>query len=333
MNLPSQDDLQNVAKRVWQPALAGAIGGGGLAGYLSSRDGEEGETPGNRRLRILRNALAGAGMGAAGAGALEEGGRVALGPFFGDTDKKPALVDRGIGALGSAGLRHGLALGVGAGGAGAIWKSVKSHQRMAQQLMFNKLRNGKGHVPLIPKTETEDEVVANSPEALVDMLYSRPQLKSKILHHLKKETDEAVRNPDMWHKQGPIYQILGGQFHAKDILNEAGFNEEGAPSRMELFKRILGLSKSEIDPTRASLGKFLKGQGPISKQIGKLISVKPIATGIGEHSFNPAEIPEFYRRFVRPSIGKFRIPPIAQVGLLGAGMYGADRVQKRLMGQ
>ena len=81
----------------------------------------------------------------------------------------------------------------------------------------------------------------------------------------------------------------------------------------------------------ASFSRFLGKQGPASKLVSKLLGAKPIKT-LGEHDIDVGEIPELYRRTIRPSI-KYRVPLPVQLGLLGGGAYAANRIQKRLMGQ
>lgn len=66
------DTLRNLSSDPvlrWLPAAIGAIGGGGGAAYLASREtSRPGETKGERARRILTNAAAGAGLGGLGLG-------------------------------------------------------------------------------------------------------------------------------------------------------------------------------------------------------------------------------------------------------------------------
>jgi hypothetical protein len=79
------ENLKGLGAGYWLPSLAATLGAGGLAGYMSSKaKGRPGETPEQRRARILRNAALAAGL--TGAGTLGLGAYKALDAHKFDTE-------------------------------------------------------------------------------------------------------------------------------------------------------------------------------------------------------------------------------------------------------
>ena len=75
--------------------------------------------------------------------------------------------------------------------------------------------------------------------------------------------------------------------------------------------------------------------GLAAEQVGKLTNVPDGLKGLkipgATATMDIEQAPELYRRLLRPSI-KGRVPIPVQLGLLGAGVIGANEIQKRVMG-
>src|SRR5882672_1262762 len=133
--------LGETLQRYWKPALAGAALGGTTAGYLSRNAGEPGETPGTRRKRMLRNALAGVLLGGTAGLAIPAGANIAASPWVG---KKPSIIgnplDRGIDFT-TKNVAPALALGVGGG---MLHKSLKSNREEGMGRLFQNFKRLEG---------------------------------------------------------------------------------------------------------------------------------------------------------------------------------------------
>lgn len=130
--VPLGDTLKNTFSnpKVLAALLAAAGGGGLLSGYLSSREPQRrNETPQERRMRIIRNALVGGALGTGVAG----GG--ALGMEFLNQPRPADRITQGLRNIISP-LRPDPVKGVlGAAGAGsAAWFNTKNRPRWLQQV-------------------------------------------------------------------------------------------------------------------------------------------------------------------------------------------------------
>ena len=348
MTAPSKDDLTDLAHRVWAPALAGAVGAGGLSGYLSSKTKDPSETSGQRRMRILRNALAGTAMGGAAGAATEEGARALYKPFFGDSDKKPGMGDRALEGGLAMGARHGLGIGTGIAGGLGIGKYVKGKRNERLQQLFKAMpldKDKKLRLPQRGEGSPDGMRDINSPDDLKASLLAQPENIKEVESRLASGHKQTMINtPKSILGRNPDAAQVAGIHGARDQINAAGFSNPEDPSFISLIKQILN-HKPTAKPhvafmpsarlsRDANMGMrgFLKEQGPVSGLVSKLVGAKPLRTGIGEHALDISKVPELYRRLVLPSV-KGWVPPVAMAGALGAGVLGVDKLQKRLMGQ
>jgi hypothetical protein len=119
--------MESTAGKYLIPALIGGLGAGAIGGFSSAKTKERpGETPGERRMRILRNALgtgvAGAGLGAAVSGLAQTIPNLAPNRTIWE-DATEGMSDD-MGARGVAGLAGGAA-GAALGGAGGLLADQK----------------------------------------------------------------------------------------------------------------------------------------------------------------------------------------------------------------
>ena len=126
------------------------------------------------------------------------------------------------------------------------------------------------------------------------------------------------------------------------IRTKGVFVEE--PSTVDVLKKLLGMKGGRSGysaslGSKASLGSWMEKQKGISglaaEQVGKLTNVPDGLKGLkipgATATMDIEQAPELYRRLLRPSI-KGRVPIPVQLGLLGAGVIGANEIQKRVMG-
>src|SRR5882672_10337545 len=98
-----KEGLKGTFQRYWKPALAGAALGGTAATYLGRDAGPQGETPGQRRRRMLKNALTGVLLGGTAGVAIPAGAKIISEPWQkakpfagGPTDSALGFVGRNI---------------------------------------------------------------------------------------------------------------------------------------------------------------------------------------------------------------------------------------------
>lgn len=154
--------LGDTFQRYWKPALAGAAIGGTTAGYLSRDAGKPGETPGTRRRRMLRNALAGVLLGGTAGLAIPAGARAVSEPWSSDSG---GLLDKAIGFPG----KH-LAGAAVAGGAGAaMYKAHKLNQAEGLKNLSQNFNRAPGALEGL-----------KTPEALRAGMHGDPSLVDKV---------------------------------------------------------------------------------------------------------------------------------------------------------
>jgi len=270
--------LGDTLQRYWKPALAGAALGGTTAGYLSRNAGEPGETPGTRRKRMLRNALAGVLLGGTAGLAIPAGARIAASPWSG---KKPSgllhPIDKSIDFTGA---NIAPAVVAGAGGA-MIHKSLRTNQEEGLGRLFQNFKGNKSDLKW-PGLET--------PEAFRAAIHGQPGAADMV----KKVLAQGME------AKGPVSHAA---LRAKEQMAEAGLKEKGDLTRM--FKNLM-------HPRSAEPG-FMEGARALASEggpVGKgLASIPGEAGGVAS---------ELYRRAVRPTIsGRFSLPA-KLLGLGGA---------------
>lgn len=126
--------LGDTAKRLLVPALAAAAGTGAATGYVSSKEHRQGETPRQRRHRIMRNALLGSALGGGATMAIPLGLKTVFSRMDGGRGAGP--VSGAIDAAGNAVGRNILPLGA-AGAGGMLWRRniVGSRARAEKEVL------------------------------------------------------------------------------------------------------------------------------------------------------------------------------------------------------
>lgn len=328
MNMSANPNLENIIRKVILPGLAGAAGGGALSGYAASRNNDPAESKGERRRRILRNAMYGSALGGVAGAAIPTGYSELMKPFFGSKSEGNMGYGARLGdaAFGGA-LHHALPLGAGvAGGIAAV-----SGNHANQEKALSRLSGGIGK-----------GLPAN-------MRPTNLQVKADI-------TGDPANLPGVIGKY--ISPLNGGatprnMFTANELMQEAG---SPGLSLKDFAKHFPGTAGGPTPNYLNEYRQHLADQGPISKLVSNLATeqlpifknlrqnklVEQLAARIpgvdraaqGLEEFNPSGIAEAYGRYVRPSVGgpASRMAMLPKLGLLGAGMYGAGMLQDKLMG-
>ncbi len=276
-----KEGLQGTFQRYWKPALAGAALGGTAATYLGRDAGPQGETPGQRRRRMLKNALTGVLLGGTAGLAIPAGAKIVSEPWQkakpfagGPTDSALGFVGRNIVPVGAGGV------------AGAL--AMKNRGQDMQRSFGNLFHQFSGM-----KSKPFE---AGSSEALRAALETNPANISSL--------------------HGALGQHLGGDDVSKlrslELLQEAGFTPkaEGASGKgaVDLLKGLVrpGAASSEFQGARSLLS---SDGGALSRGIAKL----PGATGDAAS--------ELWRRMVRPSIsGRIPMAGKLGIGLAGVAL-------------
>ena len=334
-------------KQVAMPALALGAGTGALSGYLSSRKNDPMESSRDRRHRILRNALVGAALGGTAGMALPMGYTALTTPAYTHT---AGPVEGGIdSAMGFAG-RNALPLGVaGLGGAalvrnrdvlkGEATEHLGEVASRADKARF--MMSGKGGNPAVNTGAVSS--LAATPEGAADMArFFRKGLATN-------------GDPDI------VQGDMGSIFRANELMQEAGHKGMSLKDMIAKFQdeanaglayRSSGKAKARLadyvaDPNLVRKGflQHMTESGPVAGLLARLGARKtmPFAETLakipglgGLAKMDPVLPAELYSRFVRPSVGRAltdRWPVPLKLGLLGAGVLGANEVQNRLVGK
>lgn len=321
MNL-DRDQLQRALHSVAMPALAGAAGGGALGAYMS-RDHLEGESPSQRRHRVLRNALVSAGLGGVAGAALPAGLKMLSEPYFGSgITGGPSVMDKLIGA----GSRNILPLaGMGAAGFGLHKWNDAARQRALQHVF----ENVKG-----PWPRTFGE--------------SKPIESLGNVRHLMESGDDATRGLLLKLTEGGPKgeNFMHNLFRAAETLQQAGH----APITGAKLKQLFGNVDltPHLDPRYAEHTEIPRLAGEnMSEHYADYLSKMPFSGGIAGNTESLAargagrlsqEMPgvaEAYSRLMRPGASRMfgrMFGPVAGLGLLGAGALGGSYLQNSLTG-
>ena len=350
MHLPQIDDetKQRLMSHVLMPALAGGAGTGLLSAYLSRNSGPDDESPMDRRRRIMRNAMIGTTLGGVAGAALPTGIEMLAKPYLGGPS------DSTGGRIGDSLLGHAGALGVGALGGLRIDRAMTANKSKALQHIIGALRAS--NVPIKGLSEAVDakgksmfNAKGITPESLTSFLHT-PGGRMKVLETMGHQFGTPGGDPRM-----------NNMFFTNDVLHEAGFPGFSHLKEMPGVAAPGNAAKWGFDSepeAREAFSGYLKEQGPISKLFGNLagkrnfeslnlLKYRPMAAlaeksplaakaMLGMRNFDPLTLAEGYNRVMRPSISKLvnpgRIPLALQLGALGAGMYGVDKLQQSVAG-
>lgn len=291
--------LPDIARKVALPALVGGAGGGALAGYMSSKNRPANEDPGQRRRRILRNALVGVLLGGTAGATAPLGASMLGGELLGQSK----TVDPTGSAL-AFGARNALPLGVGAFGAHRLHRAIGQERGNAMKMLVGQLGDS-----TIGKTRVRNEAAL------------RQILEGGGRNEVLKELARVGK--------GHSVERL---FKGHELLGEAGYKGDVVG---DLLKRkspgnFWGSFKPNVDMT-AAIAKHLEGTSSLP---GKLKSFSPaglVARRVGQ---NPG-LAEAYLKHIRPSasrmMGRLGTPTRA-AGLLGVVLL-AKKLQDAALGQ
>lgn len=324
MNL---DDIKkpvgDLVSKIWLPALMGAAGTGTVAGYMSGRDRRSNEAPAERRKRILRAALIGAALGGTAGAAIPAGISMSAGRATGKPGMIESALDKGI----TTGTNYALPGAVAAGGGLAISKHMGSRQTAMQQQILNAFGRG-------GKASFSGGRTATSPAQLKAMLKLDPNLVGEL--------ERALTGAAPLPKGGPP-RAAGSLYQVYDMINEAGFKDSEQLASKGRAGNLWGMINDHkvtggagpVPAHNKALASWLKEQGPVSKLVSKIMSADGGETlrapiQVAGKSIDRGTIGQIYRRIARPSLG--RVPLPVQLGLLGAGVLGANHIQRRVQG-
>lgn len=231
--------LGDTFQRYWKPALAGAALGGTTAGYLSRNTGEPGETPGTRRRRMLRNALAGVLLGGTAGLAIPAGAHIAAEPW---SSAKPGTGGTTDTVLGFAG-KHALPVAAGAAGGIGLAKSLGANREKAFSSMFQNFHRAAG----------SDAGGLNTMESLRAAMNSDPNAINKVHDVLSGSLEGAGH----------------GKLRAAELMSEAGYHTKGVPDLKGILNRLIKPSGGEagLEGSRALAG---EAGGLIGKGIARI---------------------------------------------------------------
>lgn len=331
MNL-DRDQLAQTLRQVALPALAGAAGTGALGAYMSSQSDRPGELPSQRRHRILRNALVSAGLGGMAGAALPAGLKMLSEPYIGSgAAGGPGLVDKGV----DAGLSNALPLAA-AGGAGVFAKRrMDTNQGDALSRIYKVLGANKGELPPGLAESVGYKSIQNADQ--VQNLFGAGDRATKFLLNRL-----AVGAPG---------EDTGKLFGAADLMRTAGhpgvslndlkrIYKPSSPVQTEDFPISFHRQPEAID-WPGEYSKYLRtSNSPADKLLSAVVKNKVNLGPLGERAV-PAkltQIAQWLAERSRPGtarmLGRFG-GPLGKLGLLGAGgagIWAANKIQNRLMG-
>ncbi len=328
MNL-DHDQLQDTLRQVALPALAGAAGTGALGAYVSSQGNVQGESPVQRRHRILRNALISAGLGGMAGATLPIGLKTLSEPYMGSGGS--GMFDRAT----DAGLGHAGA--VAGGGGMAYWNHLRGNKWRdeAQKHVLSQIRDpGMKLDPAAAEASGLSEV-KNIPN----------------LRQVMGSGDEGTK---------ALLSALAGRgggepshnlFRAAEILRDAGHDPIYASDLQRMFKvpqdttSMFANKPGTIPPIQlpenlvGEYSKYLSNEGslqrPFTKAVGMATEGASKIPGIGRFlSPGANRLAQFYSQAFRPGAGRLlgrSIAPLGIAGILGGALLG-NRLQNKLTG-
>lgn len=227
-----KDGLGETFQKYWKPALAGAALGGTASGMLSRNAGKPGETPGERRRRMLRSALAGALLGGTAGVAIPAGLKTVTEPWGAAKPGAGGITDS---ALGFAGKHFAPLAVAGAGGVG-LARSLKANKETAFSNLFQEFKRHAG----------SDSKGLGTADSLRAAMKADPTVIDQVHGTLSKGLEGAGH----------------GKLRAAELLSESGFHPSGGPDIKSLLNRVL-------KPTGSSAG--LEGARELLQEGGGLL--------------------------------------------------------------
>ena len=314
------DQLPDTVKQILLPALLGAAGTGAVSGYVSSKSNVRGESPSDRRKRIIRNALIGSALGGT-AGAAIPAGLGTIGKEFSGKGFHP------INSAIEGTLSNWAPIGVGGYGAWKLHQTRQGDQQRALAHILGLLKGNKGRAGmpgLIQQLSGDRESVRQVLRA-ISSRGQDPQAISERLKNLQLLQEAGVKNISLDELMTPGTSMSGTRNPLSNTLKGG------------LKHHLEGLSNWPEAIRPASLSNLM------SKLVGKTLRDVPVLGDILPNSVSRADltrIPEAYLGWVRPAVKNIRgirtsFPAgnLARLAALGGSVWGAKRLQNLLMSE
>lgn len=335
----NQDFLRQMGgtlKQVALPAMAAGVGTGALSGYLSSREHRPDESPGQRRARIIRNAIFGLAAGGAAGAAVPLGVKAMTTPLG---NAHPPLMERGIDSASNATMRHALPAGIGLVGGLGIAKGHYSNQNSALTRLFKNVGPA-GADPAGTKVPNADTLrgMTSTPEGAGNVLerYVAAMGQTKA----PRENQHLFAGRELMHEAGGRFPSMAELVKRYSPNPQAGAFAPGTALASADPEALNNAFKAHLN-SQGLLGQAMShftGEGAtplLGNDVRNTAFVKALSRlpgGAAATDLLHTPVAETYSRVMRPSVGG-RIPTLAKLGLLGGGMLLGDQVQKRLFGQ
>lgn len=342
MTIPEIDP--QLVKDLVIPGLVGAAGGGGLAGYLASQDARPDEAPGERRRRIMRNALMGTALGGVTGAALPQGIKMVSGPFR-EGGRSPGMFSRGVDSLTDFGINHAAGLGTLAVGGLGVRHLVRSNRTNALRRIAQMVKGEKALAHRITPGEL-------TPDVLHSFLTASPGNRSKVLNVVDSALSHGKQR--------------GMGFAANELMAEAGSRGFPFNRSTQFLDNDYDLLRTKPVPSRVARGleEHLgqPGRGFMANQVSRIAGgTSPLLGDAGRRmtrgisDIMPAWVPEHiaqriagipstrgydigrmfsevFRPSLRGSEGLSQFSPTTMTAGTLAGAGAADELQSRLMG-
>jgi hypothetical protein len=307
MQAPDHNQVQDLVRRVLLPAVIGGAGGGALSAYTSAQANPQGETPQERRHRILKNALIGAALGGGAGAAVPQGWHMLTEPYVGSPEPTD-LLQRGSNFI-ARNAGTGLAAGAAVGGL----RSLRNRDRANA---FKHLFDNSGM-----KNEGQLRAYLSGSQGnrntFIDSLIRRDKLKGIDAHKGRFGWNEVLSQAGFKGMDIPTMAGMGGRkpFSAPSWAADPRTNNVLNALREHLEESAaLPESMSYLSPTR--LMAKLVGKAPLG------VDMTPVAQRYAEDILRPAT----------RGLAGGRMGWGTRLGLAGAGVLGAKSVWDSMSG-
>lgn len=289
--LGDKTNAQGFSPYMMPAALAGT-GAGALLGYYASKNHMPGEDPGQRRRRILKNALMGLTLGGVAGGAIPAGVKTLTDPAG------PMAGFHPIDSAANTAVRHWGPAAALAGGGAFSWHHLGKIREQAAENVANTLR------PLEPGQRT----LANGLNPMTDRIMAE------------------ARNPDSQKAvTGDLSKVLGGEWKARELLGEAGVRHFPSVAGDAAGESALGEHLAGQGPLARVMSRLVGKKLPASTPLGNYL---PSGTQLAE-AYSRYVRPSVSES-LRSEGPRFGVPALA--GLTGLGMLGGNYLQNKVEG-
>jgi hypothetical protein len=310
MNLSDlQDSMPDVAKQVLLPAVLAGAGSGALSGYMSAKARPSGETPQERRRRIMRNALVGTALGGAAGAALPSGLRM--------LNQQMLTSEQGvhpINALMTGAANNALPIGAGVVGGGYLGRLRAKEKDQALKTLLGQFKDD----PAVGKFKVD------SPDVLKNMMAGgmpREQMVQELARRMSKGGQPTIADIMRSH------ELLGEAGSKGDILDSF------TKPKMRSVWGQTAKKLNPLDEVRAYIAAQQKLPAFAQKLSPSYWASQAVGGSIGGRSTTP--LAELYLKHIRPGAAKMmqRGGWLGRLGLLGGGIFGAKQLQNALAGE